>query len=108
MANRQCPLCHSVFRSLMKHVRSVHPSEYKMQCEMAIDLFKSGLTLREIGEDDRIYWTFGSALYNVIITAIGKDEMKMIRAKRISETMKKGYAANKYDQSNKGRPKKQV
>ena len=82
-----CKICNQLFSRLILHFRLFHPDQYEQECVRAMDLFKSGLTLREIGNSDKTCWKFGAALNNMLKENgidTGKD-----RGKRAANTKKK-------------------
>jgi len=80
-----CKICNKTFSRLMLHFRLHHPDQYEQECVRAMDLFKSGLTLREIVSSGKTCWKFGAALNNML-KENGIDTGKS-RIKRIKNTV---------------------
>lgn len=98
----KCPICRKSFVKLMSHLQAAHPEKYEEECDKAIELFLSGLTLRQIGENDKTLWGFSTTLGKIINEKTGLDLKKEGR-KRASKTMKAGHAQGKYKLTGRGR-----
>lgn len=105
MKNKICPICNIYFNKLMRHIRSSHPELYEEECQKALRLFRTGLTLREIGNSNLTFWSFGEGLANVIEQSISAQELEVLRKERISQTMRLGFEYNLYSLSGRGRKK---
>jgi len=106
MNKNLCPLCDKKFERLMGHIRKSHPSLYIRECDKAIEMFESGMSLREIGTSSYTHWSFGSALSIVIKNNVSDELIQNNRTKKISEKLKAGYELGLYNTVGRGRKRK--
>ena len=101
-----CPICQSKFKRLMRHIREIHPTLYVRECDKAIEMFESGMSLRDIGKSDYTLWAFGAALSKLIKANVSSELIQYNKTTKISEKLRGGYDAGIYNLKGRGRKKK--
>jgi len=99
----KCPICKIDFARVMRHVKEAHDDLYKKECDLALQLYNDGMTLRAIGDSNKSLFSFGSGLSDLV--AANVKDLDIIRVQRLKKSLQEGYANKKYSTAGRGRIK---
>lgn len=94
----KCPECGDSHRTIISHMKSLHPEALLEHEEHVLELYLGGLSNKAIAaRDDVVLYNGASSINRVVKQYLSAEKMEELRKSKIKNTMVEDYASGKYD-----------